>query len=202
MANILIVIGTESGNAQMVAECLEDELAEHGHSIEVDDDAVAGVVSDQSRDVVLICTATTGMGDLPANIQPMADDLSDNGTDLSHIRYGVIALGDQTYQDTFCGGGRKMDALFEKLGAIRIGERLEIDACTQPLPDDEAMTPVSRRHVCIVGNFLSGLDPFLQFGLIRGHAAPLIQSNPSVVFTGEAKALSRDRNSHAGNLEA
>jgi MioC protein len=90
------------------------------------------------RDVVLIVTATTGMGDLPSNIEPFARALEGENADLSSLRYGVIALGDQTYQDTFCGAGKKMDALFEKLGAKRIGERLDIDACTQPLPDEEA----------------------------------------------------------------
>ena len=32
-----------------------------------------------------------------------------------------------------------MDALFAQRGARKVGERLEIDACTQPLPDEEAL---------------------------------------------------------------
>jgi len=32
-----------------------------------------------------------------------------------------------------------MDALFADLGAHKVGERLEIDACTQPLPDEDAL---------------------------------------------------------------
>lgn len=139
MADIFIVIGTESGNAQMVADCLEDEFAAQGHSVTVNDNAQASDVTNGGRDVVLIVTATTGMGDLPSNIEPFARALEGENADLSSLRYGVVALGDQTYQDTFCGAGKKMDALFEKLGAKRIGERLEIDACTQPLPDEEAV---------------------------------------------------------------
>jgi MioC protein len=138
MADILIVVGTESGNAQLVGDSLEETLSAKGHTVTVNDNADASAVTG-AKDVVLVVTATTGMGDLPANIQPLADQLTDANADLSHLRYGVIALGDQTYQDTFCGGGKKMDALFEKLGAKRIGERLEIDACTQPVPDEEAL---------------------------------------------------------------
>ncbi len=138
MADILIVIGTESGNAQMVAEALEEDFIAKGHTVAVNDNADADAVTGAS-DVVLVVTATTGMGDLPANIQPLSDQLTEIGADLKHLRYGVIALGDQTYQDTFCGAGKKMDALFAKLGAKRIGERLEIDACTQPVPDEEAL---------------------------------------------------------------
>jgi MioC protein len=44
-----------------------------------------------------------------------------------------------TYQDTFCGGGKQMDALLQQLGARKLGERLEVDASTQPLPDEEAV---------------------------------------------------------------
>jgi MioC protein len=69
----------------------------------------------------------------------MHDSLKQSRPDLSHLRYSVIALGDQTYHDTFCFAGKAMDALFAELGARKIGERLEIDACTQPLPDEEAL---------------------------------------------------------------
>jgi MioC protein len=138
MADILIVVGTESGNAQLVGDSLEETFSAKGHTVAVNDNADASAVTG-AKDVVLVVTSTTGMGDLPANIQPLSDQLTDANADLSHLRYGVIALGDQTYQDTFCGGGKKMDALFEKLGAKRIGERLEIDACTQPVPDEEAL---------------------------------------------------------------
>lgn len=138
MSNILILVGTESGNALMVADILKDELAGQGHSVAVTDRA--GSSADLAgHDVVLICCATHGNGDLPGNILPLAESLEQEKPDFSEVRYGVIALGDQTYGDTFCFGGKKMDALFASLGARKVGERLEIDACTQPLPDEEAL---------------------------------------------------------------
>ena len=108
MASILILVGTESGNAQMVADALQPVLKTAGHSVAVSDRAAGA-----------------------------ADFL---GNDLSGHRYGIIALGDMTYQDTFCGAGKKLDDIFAVCGARRIGERLEVDASEQPLPDEEALT--------------------------------------------------------------
>lgn len=138
MASILILVGTESGNAQMVADTLQEELARAGHDVETraEGDSLEELGSGR---VVLICTATHGLGELPDNIIPLHDALAREKPDLSTLRYGVIALGDQIYEETFCNGGRMMDRLFSELGARRIGERLEIDACTQPLPDEDAV---------------------------------------------------------------
>ncbi|MBM3597321.1 MAG: flavodoxin/nitric oxide synthase [Alphaproteobacteria bacterium] len=139
MADILIVVGTESGNSQMVADLLRAELGRLGHAVDLANAGEHGAARLAERDIVLICTATHGDGELPDNIIPFADSLRRDRPDLSRLRYGVIALGDQTYKDTFCNGGKTMDALFAELGARKVGERLEIDACTQPLPDEEAL---------------------------------------------------------------
>jgi len=140
MASILIIVGTESGNAQMCADHLSDNLPALGHEVEVAGDADAAGVDLAGRDAVLVCTSTHGDGELPDNLVPLAERLREQAPDLSHLRYGVIALGDQTYQATFCQAGKDMDELFARCGAHRLGERLEIDACTQPLPDEEALT--------------------------------------------------------------
>jgi len=139
MAHITIIVGTESGNAQMCADYLQDQLPQCGHRVDVVGDADVADLDLAGRDVVLICTSTHGDGELPDNLAPFARWLQDTRPDLSHLRYGVIALGDQTYQNTFCRAGRDMDALLASLGAHKVGERLEIDACTQPLPDEDAL---------------------------------------------------------------
>jgi MioC protein len=138
MAEILILVGTESGNAQMVADALKPVLESAGHAVDVSDKAAtaADLVAHQ---VLLVVCATHGSGDIPTNILPLAETLERERPDLSGHRYGVIALGDMTYQDTFCGGGKKLDTVFELCGARRIGDRLEVDASTQPLPDEEAL---------------------------------------------------------------
>jgi len=138
MAQILILVGTESGNAQMVADALKPVLESGGHAVAVTDKA-ASADDLGAHDVLLVVCATHGSGDIPTNIQPLAETLERERPDLSRHRYGVIALGDMTYQDTFCGGGKKVDRVLELCGARRIGDRLEVDASSQPLPDEEAL---------------------------------------------------------------
>lgn len=138
MSKILILVGTESGNAQMVADALKPVLETAGHAVDVTDKA-ATVADLQSHEVFLVVCATHGSGDIPTNILPLAETLEREKPNLSGHRYGVIALGDMTYQDTFCGGGKKVDAAFELCGARKLGERLEVDASSQPLPDEEAL---------------------------------------------------------------
>ncbi|MFZ5783401.1 MAG: flavodoxin domain-containing protein [Pseudomonadota bacterium] len=138
MAQILILVGTESGNAQMVADALKPVLESAGHAVDISDQAAAAADL-VAHEVLLVVCATHGSGDIPTNILPLAETLERERPDLSGHRYGVIALGDMTYQDTFCGGGKKLDRVFELCGATRIGKRLEVDASTQPLPDEEAL---------------------------------------------------------------
>jgi MioC protein len=55
--------------------------------------------------------------------------------DLGHVRYGVFALGDRTYVDTFCHGGQRFDELLAKLGATRLGEVMRHDASSGTMPE-------------------------------------------------------------------
>jgi len=138
MTDIAILVGTESGNAQMVADALQEELEALNHEVSLHEEPEVGEVDLANRDVMIISCATHGDGELPDNIIPFCDHLKTVRPDLSHIRYGIVALGDQTYHQTFCQAGKDIDALLASCGAVRIGERFEVDACVQPLPDEDA----------------------------------------------------------------
>src|SRR5829696_7866856 len=126
MSKILILVGTESGNAQMVADALQPVLTAAGHAVDVTDKA-ATKADLESHDTWLVICATHGSGDIPTNILPLAETLEHERPDLSGHRYGVIALGDMTYQDTYCGGGKKVDKVLALCGARKLGDRLEVD---------------------------------------------------------------------------
>ena len=82
----------------------------------------------------LVVTSTTGQGDFPDSIASLFVAVRDQVGFQPELRYGIIALGDSSY-DNFCGAGRAFDELLQEQGATRIGERLEIDAIEHPEPE-------------------------------------------------------------------
>jgi MioC protein len=135
---ILLVVGSESGNAEMVGDVVKDTLEGRGHGVETFRGGSLESARLPERDVVLIVCSSTGIGDLPQNIEPFFHELSGTRPRLAGLRYGVIGLGDRNYKESFLGGPRKWDALLTELGATRVGDRLELDATDNPAPDQDA----------------------------------------------------------------
>jgi len=87
----------------------------------------------------LICSSTYGQGDVPDNAKNLYESLKSARPDLSNVQYGVIALGDRTYAETFCNGGKRFDAILSELGARRIGEIMLHDASAGTMPEEIAV---------------------------------------------------------------
>lgn len=51
---------------------------------------------------------------------------------------GVIALGDASYGDTFCGGGELIRELYAELGVREVVEMLRLDASETVTPESDA----------------------------------------------------------------
>lgn len=133
---ITILVGTMTGTAELVAEDVKAVLEQAGFAVDIlAMDGMDASVFDRPGGF-LICTSTYGQGDVPDNARDFFELLERDRPDLSAVRYGVISLGDSTYFDTFCQGGRRFDALLESLGATRVGERLDHNASGPSLPED------------------------------------------------------------------
>jgi MioC protein len=137
--NVTILVGTMTGTADLVAEEVKDALGAEGAAVEiVPMDGLDARIFERAG-AFLVCTSTYGQGDIPDNGQALFASLEEVGPDLSRIEYGVIALGDRTYAQTFCHGGKRFDALLAKLGASRVGEPLLHDASAGTVPEEVAV---------------------------------------------------------------
>lgn len=136
--DLTILVGTMTGTAQLVAQ--EIELRHDAEDLRVRvtpmDGLDAGVFS--AGGLFLICTSTYGQGDVPDNARPLFESLQALRPGLARVEYGVIGLGDRTYAETFCFGGKHFDRLLTELGARRIGEPMFHDASSGTLPEEEA----------------------------------------------------------------
>jgi MioC protein len=136
--SITILVGTMTGTAEMVAQEVQQALENAGHqgTIEMMDNLDCSVF--QRGGVFLVCTSTYGAGDVPDNAQKLFASLETDAPNLSSVTYGVIGLGDRTYKETYCDGGKRFDALLTKLGARRAGDILLHDASSGTLPEEVA----------------------------------------------------------------
>ena len=137
MSRLTILTGTMTGTSEEVAEEISDALEVKGHEAEIK--AMDGLTDAvfEAGGIFLICASTYGQGDVPDNAKGIYEGLLEKKPDLSHVAYGVFALGDSTYDTTFCHGGHRFDEILSELGASRIGEVAEHDASAGTIPEEE-----------------------------------------------------------------
>ena len=136
MSSVNLIVGSQMGSAEYVAEQLSDALNNQGINAQLHDQPEFNEI-DQQNTIWLICTSTYGAGDYPENLLSFVDDLS-QVDDLSHLKYSVIALGDTSY-DTYNLAGRNIDALLSQKGAVKVAQRLELNILDEALPEDTAL---------------------------------------------------------------
>lgn len=131
-----ILVGTMTNTAEYVAQAIQMDCADLVADIEVlmMDNLDISVFDEDA--LYLICSSTYGSGDVPDNARAFYDSLDTQPKFLGHVRYGVIALGDSTYQQTFCFGGKKFDERLQGLGAHRVGEVWCHNASAGTMPEE------------------------------------------------------------------
>ncbi|MFM9272361.1 flavodoxin domain-containing protein [Pseudarthrobacter sp. NKDBFgelt] len=137
MSRTVILYGTESGNAELVAEDIGEEL-DGGAAVAISDMSEFDVAELSSEDFYIIICSTHGDGELPTSARPFHEALSAAHPDLSGVKYAMFGLGDSTYE-TYSQGSEHVDRVLTELGAERVGEYGRHDAADGSLPNDAAV---------------------------------------------------------------
>ncbi|WP_328190110.1 flavodoxin [Marinobacter sp. OP 3.4] len=138
MTDIQILVGSVFGGALMTARRIREELASDQVSITVHEKPTLESLSETSGPV-LVCTSTTGQGEIPENLLPFYVELRDKLPMQEGRPFGIIVLGDSSYGDTYCGAGELMEEALQEVAARKVGETLKIDAMETMEPEEEAL---------------------------------------------------------------
>ena len=129
---IKIIVGTETGTAEYVADEVLDLLGEHDLNAEVIDQI--SELSLDDNETLVICTSTHGAGEVPNNLKKFEQWLQ-TSPNLDNKKFAVIGLGDSSY-DTFCQAAKSLDEILSNANANRMFTPIFADAMSDELPED------------------------------------------------------------------
>jgi MioC protein len=135
---IAIISGSVYGTAEEVAHHAQQLLQAAGFETWYQPRGTLADLQEWAPEMVLAVTSTTGMGELPENLQPLYYALRDQPPAWYGVPGAVIALGDSSYGDTYCGGGEQVRELFAELGIREVLPMLRLDASESVTPELDA----------------------------------------------------------------
>ncbi|MCK1784180.1 flavodoxin [Pseudomonas sp. TNT11] len=136
---VAILSGSVYGTAEEVARHAADILNAAGFEAWHNPRANLADVQAFAPQALLAVTSTTGMGELPDNLQPLYSNIRDQlPSAWRGLPGAVIGLGDASYGDTFCAGGEHMRELFSELGVHEVLPMLRLDASESVNPETDA----------------------------------------------------------------
>lgn len=143
MTRVLVVYGSESGNARRGITKIVNKWKESGA-----DFTIEGIVAGNSLgqdlselksrcDVLLVSCSSFGEGDLPSNYNHFLLALyraaEAGGSPLEGVQHAVLGYGASVYE-TFQNCPRLTDKLLESCGSRRLAQRVELDEGSEDDP--------------------------------------------------------------------
>jgi sulfite reductase (NADPH) flavoprotein alpha-component len=126
-APLTILYGTESGNAETLANQARKVAAKLGFAPKVVDMADFTAAQAAAAENLLVVASTWGEGDPPQRAVDFYEALmAEDAPRFEKTRFAVLALGDRAYAK-FCEIGRRIDERLAALGGARITDRIDCD---------------------------------------------------------------------------
>jgi len=123
---VLVAFASQTGFGEELAWMTARALTEAGTPARILSFADLDLDALKGARRALFVVATTGEGDAPDSAARMVRRLMAAPADLSHLTYGVLALGDRTYDD-FCGFGHAVERWLRSSGADPLFDTVEVD---------------------------------------------------------------------------
>ena len=124
---ILVAYASQTGQAEDIARETARLLHTAGEPVQLCPLGEVTVSTLESTRTALFVVSTYGEGDAPDNAAAFFQDCMDQPRDLKTLSYGLLALGDRTY-DHFCGFGRGLDEWLRASGAQALFDRVDMDS--------------------------------------------------------------------------
>ncbi len=137
---LTLLVGTVHGNARQIAQTLALAAPDYGASAHVLDMQGLSIDVFDTPGIFVVCCSTTGSGDVPDNAQALYKSLDAQARYLGHVHFGLVALGDSSYGNTFYGGATAFQNRLQDLGAQLVGAPCVLDALDAAEPDTVALT--------------------------------------------------------------
>ena len=127
MKEIIVAFGTETGNAESLADEVASKLSSANRAHRVVNLEDFSLEELDAADLLLLITSTYGEGEAPSDAEDFHEELMEvNDLSLSQLSFSVCALGDTSYE-LFCQCGKDFDRRLEELGGRRIAPRVDCD---------------------------------------------------------------------------
>ena len=125
--SILLIFGTETGNAEELAEDAANMAK--GFDLEATVMDMEDIEPDDistSRRLIVVCS-TWGEGEQPVNAQDLYDAVEETEEgSMEGVNFAVLALGDTAFE-LFCESGKEWDTILEEKGGNRVNDRIDCD---------------------------------------------------------------------------